>query len=207
MARLHSCHKEKSDRWLRCIALERWRCQGSGPSKGCSTKIDRPMSLFHSRKSQPEAAARADHNHSSPNTRSWIAFNARQRAFRCPRYWARLTQSAIRPKFRLLEQTYLEVSDGEALYPRSDRWSERMRLRSHPAQSEECVEDHDGELPPVLPRLKALSIHNQSKFGPRGPFLKVCSNATGIGLGRRMAFARSRSHGDGLAFGAVLVPW
>ncbi|OJZ79913.1 hypothetical protein ASPFODRAFT_518313 [Aspergillus luchuensis CBS 106.47] len=85
-----------------------------------------------------------------------------------------------------------------------------MRLRSHPdnpPQSKECVVDHDGELSPVVPRLKALSTYIKSKFGPRGPFLKVCSNATGIGLERRMAFTQLRSHGDGLAFDAVLVPW
>lgn len=161
-------------------------------------------------KKSNRSSRRADHSHSSPNTRSRVAFNARQRAFRCPHYWTRLTLSANSAQIPPLGTIYFEVPDGEALQPRADRWPEIMRLRSHPdnpSQSKECVVDHDGKLAPVLPRLKALSTHNKSKFGPRGPFLKICSKAPGIRLGRRMAFARSRSHGNGLAFGAVLVPW
>ncbi|OJZ79930.1 hypothetical protein ASPFODRAFT_54253, partial [Aspergillus luchuensis CBS 106.47] len=109
--------------------------------------------LFRARKSQPEVAARADHSHTSPYTRSWVAFNARQRAF-SPASWDNL----------------LKVPNGEALQPRADRWPEIMRLRSHPdnpPQSKECGVDHDGELAPVVPRLKALSTHIKSKSGPR----------------------------------------
>ncbi|OJZ80131.1 hypothetical protein ASPFODRAFT_53848 [Aspergillus luchuensis CBS 106.47] len=77
------------------------------------------MSLFHSRKSQPEAAARADHSHASPNTRSRVAFNARQRAFRCPRYWTRLTLSANSAQVPPLGTIHFEVPDGEGLQPRA----------------------------------------------------------------------------------------
>ncbi|OJZ80443.1 hypothetical protein ASPFODRAFT_53246 [Aspergillus luchuensis CBS 106.47] len=123
------------------------------------------MSSSHSRKSQPEAAARADHSHASPNTRSRVAFNARQRAFRYPRYWTRLTLSANLAQVPPLETIHFEVLDGEALQHRADRWPEITRLRSHldnPSQSKECVVDHDGELVPALPRLEALSSHNKS---------------------------------------------
>ncbi|OJZ79765.1 hypothetical protein ASPFODRAFT_54713, partial [Aspergillus luchuensis CBS 106.47] len=76
--------------------------------------------LFRSRKSQPAVAARADHSHSSPYTRSWVALNARQRAFRCPRYWTPLTLSANSAQIPPLGTIYFKVPNGEALRPRAD---------------------------------------------------------------------------------------
>ncbi|RDH26513.1 hypothetical protein BDQ94DRAFT_177497 [Aspergillus welwitschiae] len=51
--------------------------------------------------------------------RSRVAFNATQRAFRCPRYWTRLTLSANSAQIPPLGTTHFEVPDGEALQPRA----------------------------------------------------------------------------------------